>query len=239
MCAVVFASRIEDWSNRSIFREEAFLALHCATIGIVVASQSGLSQSFRYILPCLPFVFIWASQAMQAGFKVCTFKGAVAAAGLISYIASSLSVSPHWGCHFSELVGGAVHGHECLDGASVDWGHSLWDLKKWLENHKEAVSVKIAVMSLYSPAHLGIFGDEPPHGPLMGAESSSGNSAELGPLPGWYAVSTDRLHSFSGEFAYFLEFEPVEKIGYSIFVYRISVDDANRVRRKMGLSDVQ
>ncbi|MDR1491484.1 MAG: hypothetical protein LBT05_01990, partial [Planctomycetaceae bacterium] len=41
------------------------------------------------------------------------------------------------------------------------------------------------------------------------------------------------------QYRYFLNFEPVDKIGYSIYIYHIMPEDANRVRREMELPEIE
>jgi hypothetical protein len=38
-----------------------------------------------------------------------------------------------------------------------------------------------------------------------------------------------------GVYTYFKNFEPVARAGYSIYIYHITPEEANRVRRAMGL----
>ena len=38
---------------------------------------------------------------------------------------------------------------------------------------------------------------------------------------------------------YFKQFEPVDMIGYSIYIYHITPEEANRARREMGLSEIE
>lgn len=40
------------------------------------------------------------------------------------------------------------------------------------------------------------------------------------------------------EYEHFLHFEPVAMAGYSIYIYHITLDDANRVRRELGLPEL-
>jgi hypothetical protein len=48
----------------------------------------------------------------------------------------------------------------------------------------------------------------------------------------------NQIHRVAGDYEYFLEFEPVDWIGYSMMVFHITTDDANRVRRKLGLPEL-
>jgi hypothetical protein len=71
-----------------------------------------------------------------------------------------------------------------------------------------------------------------------------------GPEPGWYAVSVNHvkgIHWFvfdgkggrdevlDGDFRYFDSFKSYDSVGYSIRIYLVTRNDANRVRRELGL----
>ena len=57
----------------------------------------------------------------------------------------------------------------------------------------------------------------------------------MGPRPGWYAVSVNQIRSQPGWYAYFSRFEPAAMAGYSLYIYHITRDEANRVRNELGL----
>jgi hypothetical protein len=57
----------------------------------------------------------------------------------------------------------------------------------------------------------------------------------LGPRPGWYALSVNRIHNRTGENEYFLRLNPTARIGYSNYVYHITPEEADRVRAELGL----
>jgi hypothetical protein len=72
----------------------------------------------------------------------------------------------------------------------------------------------------------------------------------LGPQPGWFAVSVnlrsglrfriydDAGRSFvlpRGAFRYFERFRPVDRVGYSIYIYHITPEEADTVRQQLGM----
>jgi hypothetical protein len=59
------------------------------------------------------------------------------------------------------------------------------------------------------------------------------------PQSGWYALSVNYLYSREKQYRYFLNFEPVARAGYSMYIYHITLEDANRVRREMGLPEIE
>jgi hypothetical protein len=77
--------------------------------------------------------------------------------------------------------------------------------------------------------------DLPPPGPTASERHRRTPDRLLGPQPGWYAVSVNHLRARDKQFAYFLEFEPVDMVGYSTCIYDVSLDQANRVRASLGL----
>jgi hypothetical protein len=97
-------------------------------------------------------------------------------------------------------------------------------LRRWLDGHPEA-----------QPLHLGweVWVVEPR---AMGIEYTS--PPEGGPQPGWYAMSVNLIRSKDGHFAYFLRFKPVAMAGYSIYIYHVTLEEANRVRRQFGLPEL-
>jgi len=60
----------------------------------------------------------------------------------------------------------------------------------------------------------------------------------VGPSPGYHALSVNEIYGHSKGYRYFLNFEPIATAGYSIYIYHITLEDANRVRREMGLPEL-
>jgi hypothetical protein len=48
----------------------------------------------------------------------------------------------------------------------------------------------------------------------------------------------NKIRSQTRKYEYFLHFNPVTTAGYSIYIYHITLDEANRVRRELGLSEI-
>jgi hypothetical protein len=217
------------------WQDELVLLAPAVVVLIVVSSQTGFNHHLRYVLPALPFLFIWISKVARSltlGHRVVTM---LTMAALTWSIISSLSVFPHSLSFFNELVGGPKNGHHHLANSNTDWGQDLLYLKRWLEHHPEARPLHLSYdMPLIDPKQAGIEYVQPPIGP--GSERAKGRAPdEVGPHPGWYAISVNHLHGLGQEFTYFLNFEPVAMAGYSIYIYQITPREANRVRAKLGL----
>jgi hypothetical protein len=48
------------------------------------------------------------------------------------------------------------------------------------------------------------------------------------PRPGWYALSVNYLYDRTGQYRYFLDFQPVATAGYSIYIYHVTPAEVPR-----------
>jgi hypothetical protein len=154
-----------------------------AVIFAVASYKCGFSHHSRYIMPCVPFVFVWLGQfgiwmehlsrwlpSPRFGEKGWGRREPVrggAALGVVSglllawTIGSSLYVYPHSLSYFNELAGGPKNGPAHLLNSNVDWGQDLLFLEKWAEQNAGGLPVYTAFYNLYNPFDLEIAGIEP------------------------------------------------------------------------------
>jgi hypothetical protein len=161
-----------------------------------------------------------------------------------------------WSKIKSLLSAGPRNGPRHLLDSNIDWGQDLFYLKEWLDAHPEAKLDGLAYWSSY-PATLARVREVP-------MPPSRANSEEIlrraqddgrdgkgdrrgarddvlaargasGPKPGWYALSVSYIYGRDRQYRYFLNFEPVAMAGYSIYIYLITLEEANRVRKQLGL----
>ncbi|MGH7139254.1 MAG: hypothetical protein ACREHD_26205 [Pirellulales bacterium] len=258
-CASYDADLAGNW------RDEFVLLLPAVTVLALVSSQTGFNHHLRYVLPIFPFVFIWigrlgrlcavadANARRRSGFAPAAgARYSVLVAGALAWsVGSSLWYYPHHLSYFNELAGGPLGGRWHLLDSNLDWGQDVLYLKRWLDDHPEAKPLGFAYFGRFDPRAAGIAFSLPPLGPTDEEDASARTTADMGPKPGWYAVSVMMLHGYkyaipdgAGEtlytdrpyFTYFQHFEPVAHAGYSIYIYHINRDEANRVRRLLGLT---
>jgi hypothetical protein len=254
-------------SYRATWRDEIVLLAPAIVVLALVSSQTGINHHVRYALPCLPFFFISISR-MARSIDLKQVKISVLVSGLLLWsIASSLYYYPHDLSYFNELVGGPGRGHYHLANSNVDWGQNLLYLKEWYDTHPKARPLHVAYdMDVIDPKSVGIRWLPVPAGPILnrpGAPISTSwpwatrpldshgtdddytrrmKTTDLtgdGPQPGWFAVSLNQIHDRVGYLEYFLEFDPVCTLACSMNIYKITVEDANRVRRQLGLPLLQ
>lgn len=219
--------------------DSAVLLLPAIVLVVFVSSQTGFSRHFRYVLPAFPFLFIWIGSVAQAAVRKPWTIGVCVAGSLAWIMISSLSVYPHSMSYFNELAGGPMGGPRYLLDANIDWGQDVLYLKDWCEKHPEATPISVAFRNSYSDTLLGLDSRVRNLNVLDAPHARSAQNAspqESGPRPGWYAMSVHRIHDPTDHYHYFRHFTPIATAGYSIYIYRVTQEEANRVRKELGLS---
>jgi 4-amino-4-deoxy-L-arabinose transferase-like glycosyltransferase len=215
-----------------LVRDELIVLAPLVAVLVLVSSQTGMNTHFRYVLPAFPFGFVWASQSAQV--RTASWKVRALVAGAAAWsIGSSLGVYPHSLSYFNELAGGPTNGHAHLVDSNIDWGQDLFYLKRWLEEHPEARPIHVACLTSVPLSFVDPQWQNFPDEPAALASDRRG-AGKAGPQPGWFAVSVTYLRGADRRYAYFLQLGPVAMAGYSIYVYHLSLEDANGVRRELG-----
>jgi len=182
---------------------------------IVVSSQTGFSRYVRYVLPIFPFLMIvlggvWS----ESGTK--HWQRSLAGLGLLCFMIESSLVYPHSLSFFNALAGGPARGHWHLLDSNIDWGQDLYFFKNWIQEHPEAHPLFLAYSGVVDPQLAGIPAEPVSADWLNGA----GQLRE-----GWYAISVNHLHGYDSAppvCRRFLREQPVDRAGYSIFIYHIA-----------------
>jgi hypothetical protein len=227
------------------------LLAHAGAILVLVSSQTGFNHHLRYVLPAFPFAFVWISQAARVCGACRRLASCIVLGGVVWSAGSSLWYFPYSLSYFNELAGGPSRGAEHLLHSNLDWGQDLLHLKRWFDKHPAARPIHLACFGVVDPRLAGIEFELPPELPEQYAMLPPEQLARFGPRPGWYAVSANLLHGYrysvmvgrTGElvgvqeprFTYFRHFQPVDHAGYSISIYHLSLEEVNRVRKKLDL----
>jgi predicted membrane-bound dolichyl-phosphate-mannose-protein mannosyltransferase len=185
------------------------------------ASLSKKQIGLRYILPAYPFLFVWVSKGItQLSRKKIQRLFLLLLAVWYSY--SSLSIYPHYLAYFNELIGGPKNGYHYLVDSNLDWGQDLIGLKKYLEKEGNPEIIfsyyGTADPHQYGIKYQGLFYKSP--------LKTDRKIKSLKPEREFLAISVNNLQGVFYEdhhlFAWLKEYEPVKKIGYSIFIYDIT-----------------
>ncbi|MCA9063131.1 MAG: hypothetical protein KDA96_08730 [Planctomycetaceae bacterium] len=130
--------------------------------------------------------------------------------------------------------------------SNIDWGQGILGLKWWQDDHPD-VDLQAALFTGFDPKDIGLkFRLPAPY--VKNRPDIVSKDGLRGPQPGWYAVSVCQLKGLyfnvptgdgdwtwsAGHFTYFMDhFEPVDMIGYSIYIYHITEDQAAAVRERL------
>jgi 4-amino-4-deoxy-L-arabinose transferase-like glycosyltransferase len=199
-----------EWMN------EAFLLVPAAAI-FCFFSLNHLAIGLRYILPIYPFLFVFASKAVQIFLSNKKLIGLYIAA-ITWYIGASCYIHPHYLAYFNELVGGPNNGYKYLVDSNLDWGQDLKGLKKYMQKH-DISRINLSYFGSDSPERYGITYNWLPSFVLRDPDPEKHELSRKG----WFAISATNLQGVylddKNVFAWFRERKPVAKIGYSIFIY--------------------
>ncbi|MCB8976423.1 MAG: phospholipid carrier-dependent glycosyltransferase [Ardenticatenaceae bacterium] len=194
-----------------------------------IALTTDINLGYRHLLPVLPFftVFIvavltWLSELFPLRLRM----GQLAVVSLLVWLGgSTIWLAPHYLAFFNVIAGGPNGGWRYLVDSNIDWGQDLGQLKAWMvENEVERVWLSYfgeGRPSYYNIDYNGL-DSFPPR--LMNPQARPFYPPD--PAPGIYAISATNLQGVHfanhDQFAWFRDKEPLDKIGYSIFLYEVT-----------------
>ncbi|MBL7064803.1 MAG: hypothetical protein ISS49_11455, partial [Anaerolineae bacterium] len=195
-----------------------------------VSMASRIDIGYRHILPVVPYVVMGAAAVFSPLLKAPVRGGGlhrfrwrgVVLAGLIGWaMLSSLWIHPYYLAYFNALVGGPDQGYRYVVDSNLDWGQDLKRLKGYLDE-RGIERVKLSYFGTAKPEGYGIEYDPLP----MPPPSSSSDFSPFNPEPGMYAISASNLQGALMEepdiFDWFRHRQPMDKVGYSIFIYEVT-----------------
>jgi hypothetical protein len=187
--------------------------------------SSNIATGVRYLLPAYPCIFVLIGSLAQYGKRARGLLYAMA----VWYVGAVLFIAPHYLAYFNELIGGSGNGYKYLVDSNLDWGQDLKGLKKYMDAH-DITRISLSYFGLDSPKRYGINYDWLPSHYLYNPTPEKTLDAKKNRF---VAISATNLQGVYLEpkdmYAWLWQYEPVAKIGYSIFVY--DLDKLNLVRR--------
>ena len=106
---------------RAPWPDEMVLLLPAIAILMMVSSQTGFSIHSRYVLPLLPYVFVWVSKVGRCVLLQQWPVAVLTAVAVCWSVGSSLWYYPHSLSYFNELAGGPTGGHAHLLDSNIAW----------------------------------------------------------------------------------------------------------------------
>jgi len=89
-------------------------------------------------------------------------------------------------------------------------------LEQWCKAHPEVSAIYVAESGVYPLEHTAI--------------PNKGMPPANAPQPGWYALTVNYLYDREKQYRYFLNFEPIARVGYSIYIYHLTQEDVERMQ---------
>ncbi len=209
---------IRSWvgNNFTEFIWFSFIVLYWVT-----SIMGNLNIGLRHVLPTFPFIYLLtAGQITKWVQTTKILKLPVVALLTVWLIVETISIYPHYLAYFNQLAGGPANGYIYVADSNLDWGQDLKRLAKYVEENK------------IEKIKLDYFGGSQPEYYLGNRyEKLDANNASQ--RRGWLAVSATLLQggrAFSPNkgvkqdtvyYTWLDQYEPVAKIGYSIFIYKL------------------
>ena len=235
-------------------RDELVLLLPGIVLLVFVSSQTGFSVHSRYMIPALPFFFLWSckvAKSFKPEIKTAYPKASLtvrwcAIIFLACSIVESLSIYPHSIAFFNGLSA-AISTPEDINDPTPS--------KKAL-SFSQKVHLTLDAGPLNGPRHLldsnldwgqDLYYLErwcrkhPEVDDMVYMLWTPLNSAKTvlpptSPLPWpsekprWYAISVNHLYDEHKNYRHFLSFTPEAVIGYSIYIYHVSSKEIERAK---------
>ncbi|MBI5506207.1 MAG: glycosyltransferase family 39 protein [Deltaproteobacteria bacterium] len=140
--------------RRAALLDEAFLVVPAVAF-FAGYSMTSDNLGVRYLVPCFPFFFIFASR----------IAGCVAWSGgwprdglalcLLWMLIEFVAIWPDHLCYFNQIAGVPPRGSEWLDDSNVDWGQGLLQLRDYLAEHPSR-DLRLCYFGAADPGYYGI-----------------------------------------------------------------------------------
>ena len=219
-----FGGQVKKLKNWISFHFPEFAMFSFIGIYWATSLTSDLNIGVRHLLPVFPFTMLLVGGTIVKLLKAPFLKiKYLILGGLILWqVFSVVSIYPHFLAYFNELAGGPNQGFVYTVDSNLDWGQDLKRLKKWADENK--------IDKIYVDYFGG--GDakyylKQKYAPWQGTQDPN-----KFPKENYLAVSVTFLQGgrglpapgFNQPWGYYLwlnKYQPVAKIGHSIFIYYI------------------
>ena len=198
---------------------EKVAMIAASSVLLLISSQTNLNQHYRYALPALGFLYIFAGRFTMWLTPRWQERSIVLIVVLIA--AESISVSPYFGSFFNFAAGGPSSGRRHLAHSAVDWGQGLFALRDWQREHPEAYPLHLAWAGYVKPEVAGIDYVSFPKTSVTEKHITMDTPLE----PGYYAINMHTLHQPDSPYRWIDQFTPEFVVAYNVFVYHLSESD--------------
>lgn len=183
---------------------------------------SNLNLGIRHLAPIFPLTFLLVGYVVMKWMEKDKLKYVFVSILILWQTFSVASVFPNFIAYFNELAGGAKGGYAYAVDSNLDWGQDLKRLRIWIDQK----NIDKVYVDYFGGSDLDFYlGDKY-------IRWSGNNNPNQLPKGSYLAISATFLqegrginapgfNQSSGFYCWLNKYEPVERIGYSIFVYKI------------------
>jgi hypothetical protein len=196
-----------------------FLGVYWAT-----SLVSNLNIGVRHLMPVFPFTILLVSGGIVHLLKepFSKIKYAVLAILFLWQAFSVINIYPHFIAYFNEIAGGPDRGYLYVVDSNLDWGQDLKRLKGWMDEN----SVDKIYLDYFGGGDTNYYLGEKYFlwsGTKKPEELPRGSylAVSVNQLQGGRAIPVKGYDQTSDYYNWLNNYEPIAKIGYSIFIYKI------------------
>jgi 4-amino-4-deoxy-L-arabinose transferase-like glycosyltransferase len=215
-------SRLKEWLKNN-FETAAmifFLILYWLS-----SLTSNLNIGVRHLLPVFPFTMLLVSRQIIKILETSKWQKVFffLLVFLLSWqIISVLKIYPHFLAYFNELAGGPDKGYLYTVDSNLDWGQDLKRLNNWLLENKipkiyldyfGGSDPKYYLGEKFEPWWGTRSPNDLPKGSYLAVSATFLQGGRGKPIPGF--------NQPTGYYRWLDQYQPIAKIGYSIFIYHI------------------
>ncbi len=200
---------------------ELCLLLPIVTVVAIAMRGGRLQIGIRYLLPIYPLIFVHLGRLalVPQGFAKARARriAALVLAGLVGLQAMAVSLAgPDYLSYFNLAAGGPLNGHRILLDSNLDWGQDLRRAAAW-SREAGVEQPFLAYFGHVDPRLYDLAYNLPPQQPTKGIYLVSANYLYGMPYPAsWARAPAEQI-----DVTWLKDQEPVDRIGNSIFVFRV------------------
>ena len=203
--------------DRRVSRDARDFLLTPAAVYACAVSAMTANLGVRYMIPVTVFLLVAAGAAYR--WIAATARRRLLGLVLGVWLAASVGrAAPHFIAYFNETIGGPNHAPAFIHDSNVDWGQDLKRLARWQREH----DIPEIVLYYWGGANPSLYG--------VRYRVMTGDMAIADhPPPGVYAISVNNLVDMKKSVVlggadpradWLARFEPADRVGYSIYIYR-------------------
>lgn len=200
----------------------------------LVSTQTGFNHHIRYVLPFLPFLFIWSGKLLvnlpelaggheRKKSRLILGMPTLALLAVSGSVFESMWIYPHSMSFFNFAAGGPISGPNHLLDSNIDWGQDLLLVREWALRNPSAQPIILASSTSFATQEV-LNALSPSNVEFVFSDSSSLKKEVIGARPAWWVINVNLVHGYPADrppqFSHLRNVKPFCRIGYTFLVYK-------------------